>query len=540
LEETEAHIAFCTFHQSFSYEDFIEGIKPVMSDKKSHITDESTLEKKDCEKGLEYEIQDGVFKQIAQHADSWDKQEEKSKPESFSLTPDEVNGAVFYKMSLGNSTVEDDDEIYKYCIANNKIALGWGGNVDFTAVKDEATLYELAKAEGIEEVPARFVSYLKFALKIGNYVVISKGNTRIRAIAKVTGDYYFDSESEIEYNHFRDVEWIIKDEDIPVKEFYKKSFMQQSLYKLKNQFINPDFFKATEKPVDKIGEKEIRRNHVLIIDEINRGNVSQIFGELITLIEKDKRKGQPEELSVTLPYSKEKFSVPPNLYIIGTMNTADRSIEALDTALRRRFTFKEMPPRPELASSKRIIWDFFWRYKDVSWKNKEFVALENGVYNLLEPDESFKENEKVEIWEGWKKEGMHVKQIKTLDDIKFTGIDVEKLLTTINSRIEKLIDKDHKIGHSYFMSVRSIDDLKNCFKDKIIPLLEEYFYGDFGKIGLVLGDGFVKAPLKNEDFEFATFEGYDADIVEDFKQRKVYGFTDIDSWNTDTFKSIYA
>lgn len=173
---------------------------------------------------------------------------------------------------------------------------------------------------------------------------------------------------------------------------------------------------------------------VLIIDEINRGNVSQIFGELITLIEPDKRAGMKEALEVTLPYSQEKFSVPSNLYIIGTMNTADRSVEALDTALRRRFSFCEMTPD----------------------------------YSLLA--------------------GTSVQ-----------GIDLADLLATINQRIEGLLDKDHAIGHSYFLRVASGDStLQDVFFDEIIPLLQEYFYGNFGRIELVLGRGFVKSSPINQ------------------------------------------
>src|SRR5690606_35547532 len=168
------------------------------------------------------------------------------------------------------------------------------------------------------------------------------------------------------------------------------------------------------------------KKHVLIIDEINRGNVSAIFGELITLLEEDKRKGNKEQTEVTLPYSKDKFSVPNNVYIIGTMNTADRSVEALDTALRRRFSFIEMQPNPNI-----------------------------------------------------------------LLDSEYQDVNLKQLLETINQRIEILIDKDHQIGHSYFIGIQNLDDLKLVFKDKIIPLLEEYFYGDFGKIGLVLGSNFI-------------------------------------------------
>src|SRR5690606_20783560 len=182
------------------------------------------------------------------------------------------------------------------------------------------------------------------------------------------------------------------------------------------------------KEICKRAENDPNNDYALFIDEINRGNVSQIFGELITLIEQDKRKGEENELSLILPYSRKSFSVPKNLSIIGTMNTADRSVEALDTALRRRFSFAEMPPKPELIKTEG--------------------KAENGIVN---------------------------------------GIDLSVLLETINKRIEKLLDKDHMIGHSYFLSVESLKGLKSAFQNKIVPLLQEYFFGDYGKIGLVLG-----------------------------------------------------
>ena len=208
---------------------------------------------------------------------------------------------------------------------------------------------------------------------------------------------------------------------------------------------------------------------VFIIDEINRGNISKIFGELITLIEQSKRQGGTDEIEVVLPYSNEKFSVPNNVYIIGTMNTADRSVEALDTALRRRFSFVEMQPDPEILSTEK--------YKDV---------------------------------------------------------DLSKLLETINQRIEVLIDKDHQIGHSYFIGIEDIDGLIRTFKDKIIPLLEEYFYGDFGKIGLVLGEKFIEQ-AKYAEKVFAKFT-YENDFLED---KKIYRITSFSDWKVDTFKSIY-
>lgn len=162
-------------------------------------------------------------------------------------------------------------------------------------------------------------------------------------------------------------------------------------------------------------------NYALFIDEINRGNISKIFGELITLVELDKRIGAKNELRLTLPYSKQEFGVPANLSIIGTMNTADRSIALVDIALRHRFDFIEMMPLPELVSE------------------------------------------------------------------NVDGVNARELLKTINRRIECLYDREHVIGHADFMGVADIDGLRSKFLKKVIPLLQEYFYGDWRKICLVLG-----------------------------------------------------
>ena len=197
--------------------------------------------------------------------------------------------------------------------------------------------------------------------------------------------------------------------------------------------------------------------YALIIDEINRGNVSQIFGELITLIEDDKRLGNKESVTAQLPYSGEDFGVPNNLYIIGTMNTADRSVEALDTALRRRFSFKEMMPKYDAEGMDREI------------------EVQGSNYSLKE------------------------------------------ILETLNARIKVLKGREYQIGHSYLMKCRTDADLKAALKDKIIPLLQEYFYGDYAQIGLVLGQGFVqRVSLKDKKKDKSLFAiGFDAPDLED-------------------------
>jgi 5-methylcytosine-specific restriction endonuclease McrBC GTP-binding regulatory subunit McrB len=179
--------------------------------------------------------------------------------------------------------------------------------------------------------------------------------------------------------------------------------------------------------------------------------------------------GMPEALTATLPYSKEEFTVPPNLHLIGTMNTADRSVEALDTALRRRFEFEAVEPRIDL-----------------------------------------------------------------LPEGEVDGIEVRTMLKTINDRIEKLLDKDHCIGHSYLMKVGSLKDIQTAFARQILPLLEEYFYGDMAKIGMVLGDRFVRKTAKTSSFAKGDW-GFD-----DYEERAVCELEDPMTVAAEGFASIYA
>lgn len=370
----EGRIVFTTFHQSMSYEDFVEGIKPQ--------------EPKAEDSPVSYLVEDGIFKKTCNDA----------------------------KGKLANYTAFDD-------------------------------VYEQLKEMILEQDDFELKTLVKkkpFRVRInssGSCVVIPKTElaTEMTITKAMVRDYLYEGK-------IRD--W--KPYLTSIGDFIVKTF---------------DF-----KVESTVAENE---PYVLIIDEINRGNVSSIFGELITLIEKDKRLGGKEELKLTLPYSKGKdgkFGVPANVHIIGTMNTADRSVEALDTALRRRFTFVEMPPEYE--------------------KLQEKYLAPNGI---------LKENSQ-----------------------EFNLIEIHKL---INQRIEVLLDRDHLIGHSYFMNVKSLNDLKASFAKQIIPLLQEYFYGDYGKIALVLGEGFCSGETITDASKiFANSKHYD---VEAYSDKVIYNLANV-------------
>ena len=363
----EGQIVFTTFHQSLSYEDFIEGIKPETID--GNVT---------------YEVKDGIFKSICKNAFSKEITSDNFEVVYQKLL-DEIDNSVDNKLVLETLVHAKEFTIYK----NSKNNIRFHSNTEKAneaVIKKEVLEHYLKTGEVLDWAP--------YTKSVANYIIEK-------------------------YNY------------------------------IQNEAIEP-------------------KKHVLIIDEINRGNVSAIFGELITLLEEDKRKGNKEHTEVKLPYSGNNFSVPNNVYIIGTMNTADRSVEALDTALRRRFSFVEMQPNPNILS-------------------------------------------------------------------KVGEVDLSKLLETINQRIEVLIDKDHQIGHSYFIGIQDLEDLRRTFKDKIIPLLEEYFYGDFGKIGLVLGGAFIE-PVENKTTFPKNFE-YEKDFLED---KKIYHITPSKDWDEKVFKSIYG
>ena len=218
---SKGQIAFCTFHQSFSYEDFVEGIKPV----KPELSDSY----------LKYRIEDGIFKRICALSVDDHKSAQLKNQRVISWSEETFRKATFYKISLGNSNDSEDQAIYEYCIKNNCIALGYGGETDFTGLDEEQIVKkckELGKESFTEQAVNRFIHYLK----AGNYVLVSNGNRYVRAIGKVTGPYKYDPNTSIRYRHFRAAQWLLINQDIPIGELYNRSLSQQTLYKLRRRW----------------------------------------------------------------------------------------------------------------------------------------------------------------------------------------------------------------------------------------------------------------------------------------------------------------
>jgi len=371
--KNQGQIEFITFHQSYGYEEFVEGIKPC------------NLDNCDSENSdIKYHIKDGVFKKLCDKAQTNNKKE---------IDLSKIN-------------------FQKYLTVGQDFLTTSGSKFKITSITDTI---KIRNAQGNETTISKD-NILKY-IKLGTFG------------SQDTGPNYS----------------------------YQPAIAKYIYEKLNQEDIND-------------------KNYILIIDEINRGNISKIFGELITLIEESKRIGKDEEIRVKLPYSEDSFGVPKNLYIIGTMNTADRSIAPIDTALRRRFTFEEMPPKPSLLKDK-------------------------------------------------------------LEDI---DLDLEKLLTAINTRIEYLYDRDHTIGHSYFLDVDSLSKLREVFKNNIIPLLAEYFHDDWENIKLILND----KDYKGEGDEFIKIESENDSYLANLKTenhiasgKKIYKIGE--SWNKCLFKNIY-
>lgn len=395
----EGRIEFTTFHQSYGYEEFIEGIKPVMEDGEE----------------LEYKLEPGIFRIFCERVEN----------NNISKRVDiELNASPrVWKVSLKKT---GENEIRKECMKDDDehIRIGWD------AYGEDLT-NETEYKYGGKKVLNAFVS----KMKIGDVVLSCYSENTIDAIGVITGECEW-NEKYSELKRVRKVKWLVKGIRYNILELNDNCPMTlAAVYELPRISIAKVLeIVAKYNPEKKMGSES--KNYVFIVDEINRGNISKIFGELITLIEPSKRIGEKEECRVRLPYSKEEFGVPNNVYILGTMNTADRSIALIDTALRRRFSFIEMMP--------------------------EQNALEG---------------------------------IEIIDETSGKSLNIAKMLDIINKRIEILYDREHTIGHAFFMELKEepkIENLKAIFKRSIIPLLKEYFYEDYGKIRLILGDKIVR------------------------------------------------
>ncbi|GEC31702.1 hypothetical protein N181_01760 [Sinorhizobium fredii USDA 205] len=413
---SEERIEFVTFHQSMSYEEFVEGLRPSTGDDTGEGPEEI-----DVGTGFRLKPHDGVFKRVSERA-RLDR-----RPSDTSGRLDR-SGRVF-KVALGNRQVEDERKRIRFGLDHNLIHVGWGGDIDwsderFDDFKEIFSEWRSKKDPEATGHDGNVVITFSFRsdMQVGDYVVVSDGRDRVQAFGRVSGEYYYDAGASF-HPHRRLVEWLWRDDaGTDRSRFYPTPFRRHAVYKLNQSLIDWDTLEAIVFGDGAPRESESARDHVLIIDEINRANISKVFGELITLLEPDKRLGKQNEIRVVLPYSKKPFGVPANLHIIGTMNTADRSIALLDTALRRRFAFRELMPDPSVLST------------------------------------------------------------------NVGGINLQKLLTTINDRIEYIFDREHQIGHAYFTGCKTRDDVEEIMRHKIIPLLAEYFYEDWSKVAAVLGD----------------------------------------------------
>lgn len=449
-ENPNGRIAFTTFHQSMSYEDFIEGIKPVLEEDQFGNTSP-----------IRYEIMDGIFKLIAQKA-SWKSGNFDAILNAFKSECNEVDGEAAITITAPYTS--------------------------FDVVYRGTTVFYVSPHNTVKGKP---------------WYPVNLENIRK---AYQTGDY---------------------------KGIYNPTYVREILNYLTKQ--------KGLIPVEKT--KNSSEPHVLIIDEINRGNVAQIFGELITLIETSKRAGKDEQLEAMLTYSKQAFAVPSNLFIIGTMNTADRSVESLDAALRRRFSFEEMMPEPDLLSPYALLTKFHEKYYYVEWPEWEakFSQYARDFYDfvgLLDfPIAGEEEKNIADIIEQHEFDVRSASSYLHEYDLE-PEINISELLRTINRRIEVIYDREHMLGHSFFYELLNGDHpltaLRQIFKDEIIPLLQEYFFNDYAKIGLVLGKEFIQ-PKYSGQIKSAFFAEFPEISIEDYV-RPVYEISKEVLSNNDHFK----
>ncbi|EAI4662224.1 AAA family ATPase [Campylobacter jejuni] len=447
----DGQIVFTTFHQSYGYEEFVEGIKPMMNNEANS-------------QEIQYEIKDGIFKDICNRA--------LENYENSNLNTEELREKIKLREKV-------EKFLNRLLETNEPISKTKGGNFFINSFNNntiEIYSEDVERFDGIFKLSlSTFITLLKSNIEFNSAVEMFK-KVFDRDYADRTHTYYFNL-----VNKF--------------KEYEKQAVLKTEDNKISSNSLN---------------------SYIIIIDEINRGNVSKIFGELITLIEPSKRLGNEEALELTLPYSGEKFGVPKNVYIIGTMNTADRSITSLDTALRRRFEFVEMMPNSDLLNNVFIC-------KDVENPNEDEDYLG--------------------------------------DDAKTEGYAeiLQNILISINKRIEFLLDREKTIGHAFFMSeavkfnknnwikpdeyeedwyVLSISKLKKVFQNKIIPLLQEYFYNDYALINEVLNDNGMIFEDKKDDKYLQKIKNLDSVNSE----RSIYNIASFDDkiWDKiEIYQAIY-
>lgn len=409
-------IEFVTFHQSMSYEDFIEGRQPTTGDE----GEEGSI-------GFRLETVPGIFRRIARRAET-------SGGKVEGAPRIEVGNRQIVKTSMGATYDPAEDNLFEEAIAGGYTLLGFD-DIDWSDdkyVTREAIIAACQEADGdstpLTGMNARVQMPFIFRnwVKPGDLIIVSKGTGLLRAIGEVKGGYEYHPRPEGGYAHRRKVRWLWVDRaGVPVSEIYQRNFTMRTIYLLHNKLVKePALERYMNSQQPSAQTDSPREPFVLIIDEINRANISKVFGELITLLEPDKRMGQPNELRVLLPYSGDRFGVPSNLHILGTMNTADRSIALLDTALRRRFEFREVMPEPDVL----------------------------------------------------------------IPEAAATGIALPTVLRTLNERVEYLFDREHQIGHAYLIGCTSRADLDSRMRHRVIPLLAEYFHEDMSKVAAVLGD----------------------------------------------------
>ena len=387
----EKRIAFTTFHQSLDYEDWIEGLRPVVNEN-NQVT---------------YEIESGIFKKLCEEAE---------RPVVKDKQVGIADNAVVWKVSLAGT---GDNPVRSDCMKNSYIRIGWDG---YGPVISDETDWSVYNGEGKQILDA----YIN-KMKIGDIVMSCYSSQTIDAIGVVIGDYEFEDKFP-NYKRVRRVNWLVKNINENIVEMNDgKTMTLGTVYRL-NSITLDNVKSILEKYNTSSKMEENDKAYVMVIDELNRGNVSKVFGELITLLEADKRKGRINAESVVLPYSKKGFHIPNNVYLIATMNTADRSLGSLDYAIRRRFAFIAEKPFG----------------LDVEGFDEDLFELVSSLF------------------------------VKNFDEYKESGWDQTMKLEPAATLSDEYKPEDVWIGHSYFLMQDEEDNTSNRLLYEIIPLLEEY------------------------------------------------------------------